>query len=100
MEIIYLKKEDNLEEIVKGKTCIVDFYADWCGPCKMLGKVLEKVEDKVQVIKVNVDDLRDLAIEHGVMSIPQIEFYKDGEMISKKIGFMEKDEILETLDIK
>ena len=99
MEIIYLKDE-NLEEIIKDKTCIVDFYADWCGPCKMLANVLEDIKDKVQIIKVNVDDNRKLAIENGVMSIPQLNFYESGKLKTKKVGFMSAEEILEVINSK
>ena len=71
---------------------LVDFYADWCGPCKMLGQVLETLED-VEVIKINVDDNEELAKEYKVMSIPKMLIIKDGEIKSEMIGFRSKEEI-------
>ena len=91
MNIKYLKDE-NLEELIKGKNVIIDFYADWCGPCKMLSKVLEDI-DEIEIIKVNVDEHQDLAIKYNVMSIPQINFIKNGEIYKTEIGFRSKDEI-------
>ena len=64
MEIIHLEKED-FNSLIKDKV-LVDFYANWCGPCKMLGPVLEKVESDIKVIKVDVDAFEDLAREYGV----------------------------------
>ncbi len=91
MNIKYLKDE-NLEELIKGKNVIIDFYADWCGPCKILSKVLEDI-DEIEIIKVNVDEHQDLAIKYNVMSIPQINFIKNGEIYKTEIGFRSKDEI-------
>ncbi len=90
--IKYLEK-DNFEEEVKGKKILVDFYADWCGPCKMLGEVLEAI-DEVDILKINVDQFPDLAIKFGVMSIPTLIYMEDGQEKTKNIGFIPKDEIL------
>ena len=68
--IKYLEK-DNFEEEVKGKKILIDFYADWCGPCKMLGEVLESIEE-VDILKINVDQFPNLATKFGVMSIPTL----------------------------
>ncbi|MBE6154158.1 MAG: thioredoxin [Firmicutes bacterium] len=86
----YLKNE-NLKDVITDGIWIVDFYADWCGPCKMLGPVLEQLENNV--LKVNVDSHEDLAKEFGVMSIPTICFFKGGELKHRKIGFINKTEI-------
>jgi thioredoxin 1 len=86
--IKYLEDE-KLEDLIKTGDYIVDFYADWCGPCKMMGAVLEKMDD-VNVIKINTDTHQDLAISFGVMSIPTLIFFKDGKEVKKEIGF--KDE--------
>ena len=85
---------ENLKEL-KG-VYLVDFYADWCGPCKMLGQVLEEIED-TDIIKVNVDEEEELAREYKVMSIPNMFIFKDGEVVDQLIGFHSKDEILEKL---
>jgi putative thioredoxin len=68
-------------EASKKELIILDFYADWCGPCKMLGPILEKLaeEYKVKLIKLNVDQEQELAQEFGIMSIPTVVFFKGGE---------------------
>ena len=93
--IKYLEKDNFNEEIKKGKI-LVDFYADWCGPCKMMGEVLEKI-DKVDILKVNVDDFPEIAREYGVMSIPTLIYMENGEEKKKNIGFITKDQVEEML---
>ncbi len=90
--IKYLEK-DNFEEEVKGKKILIDFYADWCGPCKMLGEVLETIEE-VDILKINVDQFSNLATKFGVMSIPTLIYMENGQEKTKNIGFIPKDEIL------
>ena len=84
----YLDKED-LNDLIKNGVHVVDFYADWCGPCKMISPVLESLNE--DVIKVNVDTHPDLAREYGIMSIPAILFFKDGELKDKHVGFTDKE---------
>ena len=88
--IKYYNNED-LNELVKNNITIVDFYADWCGPCKMLGSVLEKLD--YNVVKINTDNFPELAREFAVMSIPTVLIYKDGKNVGKFIGFRSKEEI-------
>ncbi len=88
----HLKENENLEELVKEGIHIVDFYAEWCGPCQMLGPVLESL-DNVDVIKIDTDIHESLAQSFGIMSVPTLLFYKDGTIIRKEIGFKPKEEI-------
>ncbi len=88
--IKYLEKE-NLDELLSDGITLVDFYADWCGPCKMLGSVLETMD--LNVVKVNTDKFPGLAQKFGVMSIPTVVIYKNKEEKSKFIGFKSKEEI-------
>lgn len=90
------KYEQEKIEDLKG-IYLLDFYADWCGPCKMLGQVLETIED-VNIIKINVDEEEELAKEYKVMSIPNMFIVKDGKIIKQMIGFRSKDEILEEIE--
>ena len=89
--IKYLKEENFEEEIKNGKV-LVDFYADWCGPCKALGEILETLDD-INILKINVDEHQDLAIQFGVMSIPTILLFEDGKQKKKNIGLMNKEDL-------
>ena len=90
--------DENYDELVSTGTVLVDFYADWCGPCKMMGVVLEELVDQVKIIKVNVDNHEDIARRFGVMSIPTLFLYKDGKIVEKNIGFTDKETILSWLN--
>ncbi len=85
-----------LEDVLTNDITIVDFFAEWCGPCKMISAELEKMEN-IKIIKVNVDDHEELAQTHGVMSIPTVEIYKNKEMVERFIGFKTKEEIEEII---
>ncbi len=87
-------------EVVKSQLpVVVDFYADWCGPCKMMSPLMEKLageyDGKVKFCKVNVDNEQELAIQNGVQSIPLFVLYKNGEAIAKSVGAVPEDEIRE-----
>ena len=93
----YLESEKDFNEIIKGRKVLVDFYADWCGPCKMISPIVEEVarENKdVEVLKVNVDNFENIAREYKVMSIPTLIVFEEGKEKSKSIGFIDKDEII------
>ncbi len=93
----YYKGED-LDSLVKEGVTIVDFYADWCGPCKMLGMVLEEIDSEVNIVKVNTDIYGDLASKFKVMSIPHLVYFKDGKEITYTVGFMDKESLLEKIE--
>jgi len=90
-----IEEKDFEKEVLKNKeTVLVDFYADWCGPCKMLGPILDDISNDVTVYKINVDDAEDLAKEYGVFSIPCVIAFKDGKEINRSVGLKSKDDIL------
>ncbi len=99
MSIIHATVENFEQSVLKNdKTVILDFYADWCGPCRMLGPVLEKIADEheeIAVAKVNVDDIPSLAQSFGVTSIPALFVLKNGEIVNQAVGFMPKEKVLE-----
>ena len=95
--MIYLEK-NKLDELIKEGTHLVDFYAEWCGPCKMLTPVLENLEDKINVIKVDIDKFEKLAFEYRIMSVPTLIFFKDGEKKEELIGFRDEEELLEVIN--
>ncbi len=92
--IKYLEKDNFAEEIEKGRI-LVDFYADWCGPCKMMGTVLETMDENI--LKVNVDKFPEIARQFGVMSIPTLMIFEEGKAVAKNIGFMTKEDLTEFL---
>ncbi|MBU1992604.1 MAG: thioredoxin [Patescibacteria group bacterium] len=96
--------DDNFDaEVLKSKTpVLVDFYADWCGPCQMLTPVIDELADeyegKVKIGKLDVDESPETAGKYGVMSIPALIFFKNGEEVSRGMGFKPKDVLKEELD--
>lgn len=91
--IKYLEKEEDFNNMIQNRI-LVDFYADWCGPCKRLGFILEKI-DGIDILKINVDLFQDISNKYGVMSIPTLIIFENGEEIRKSIGFKTKEELLE-----
>ena len=83
------------------KPVLVDFYADWCGPCKMLAPVMEEIaaaSDEYEVFKLNVDEASEIAARYGVMSIPTLIAFKGGKVAGKTVGVQNKQTILKLLD--
>ena len=95
--------EDNFDEVVmkSDKPVLLDFYADWCGPCQMMGPVIEEIAGEradIKVCKLNIDEEMEIAQQYGVMSIPTFIVFKDGEVSKKDLGAKPKSAVLAMLD--
>ena len=91
-------KKEVLEE---SKTVLIDFYADWCGPCKMLAPVLEEIAKEntnTKFVKINVDDAQELAMEYNIMSIPTLVVIKNGKEINRMVGLASKSELMQIIN--
>lgn len=94
MEII---NTANFDETIKEGVVLVDFFANWCGPCKMLAPILEQVAEEltdIKIVKVDVDESEELAMRFGIMSIPTMIIFKDGQPVKKAQGFQPKDTLI------
>lgn len=101
MAILDVKDSDFSENTSEGLV-LVDFWAPWCGPCKMIAPVLEELDgelsDKVQIVKLNVDDNQETASKFGVMSIPTLLLLKDGNVVDQVVGFQPKEALAELIN--
>lgn len=101
MAIVNITKDNFEEEVLKAdKTVLVDFWADWCGPCKMLAPIVDQIAEEhpeIKVGKVNIDVEASLAIDYKVMSIPTLLVFKKGEIVNQSIGVISKSDILDLL---
>ena len=97
MNILKVTGENFEEEVLKSeKTVLIDFYAEWCGPCKMMAPIIEKVAENnedVKVVKINVDEAQDIAMKYQVMSIPTLVVIKDGKEAKRSVGLIGQDDI-------
>ena len=96
----YIEKEEEFNELINNDLVLVDFYANWCGPCQMLSPVLEELEKEskdLTIVKIDVDKNESLARKHGVMSIPTIEIYNKGNLVNKQVGLLSKEELEDLL---
>lgn len=84
----------NFDELTSKGDVLVDFFASWCGPCKMLASELEDIKDKVQIIKVDIDENLELCKRFGVMSVPTLVYFKKDGTYVVNVGYMTSDEIL------
>ncbi|MBQ8318802.1 MAG: thioredoxin [Lachnospiraceae bacterium] len=99
MAAIFVSNENFESEVLKSDIpVLVDFWAPWCGPCQMLGPIVEDVAEEntdIKVCKINIDENPDLAIQFKIMSIPTLVVFKNGEVYKKSVGVISKSEILE-----
>lgn len=99
MSILDVTSENFEKEVLKSeKPVLVDFYADWCGPCKMLSPIVDEIaaeNEDIKVCRINIDNEESLAVQYGIMSIPTLLVFKSGEVTNQTIGVVSKSEILE-----
>ncbi|MBQ8299440.1 MAG: thioredoxin [Clostridia bacterium] len=96
--IHHIEDEKILMEVINNdKLVIIDFFAEWCGPCQMLTPVLKALDEKysgeIEVYKVNVDESQNAAMRYGVTAMPTLIFFKDGEEVERQIGYMDEEEL-------
>ncbi len=102
MSVLKITSENYETEVLNSdKLVLIDFYADWCGPCRMMSPIIDEIAEemsgKIKVGKINVDENQDLAMEYGIMSIPTIVMIKDGKAVKNLVGVRDKNEIKDTL---
>ncbi len=101
MSVLNITKDNFENEVLKSeKTVLIDFYADWCGPCQMVGPIVHEIaeeRDDIKVGKINVDEQPELAAAFGVQSIPMLVVVKEGKIYNQSVGAMPKAQILELL---
>ena len=101
-KVLHLNTEEFNEALNSGETLFVDFYADWCGPCKMVAPVLEKFREevvgKMEVVKINVDNEETLVWQFGIQSIPTLLFFKDGKPFRQEIGYRTNQQLHQILE--
>ncbi len=102
MEMVFTTQNFESEVLNSDKPVLVDFYADWCGPCKMMAPVVEELAElydgKAKVGKLNVDNNEELAMKYGVMSIPTLLVIKNGQVEAKMVGVQKREVLMDALD--
>ena len=103
MSALHFNEENFEQEVLKSDVpVLVDFWAEWCGPCKMMGPIIDEVAEelsgKVKVGKINVDEAQQLAVKYGVMSIPTLIIFKGGEAVDQSVGVVAKDQLVEKVN--
>ena len=100
MSVINVNNDNFDSEVLKGKKVLVDFNATWCGPCRMMGPVIEELSEEMKNIKfvsIDVDDNEELASKYGVLSIPCLVLFENGSEVNRSVGFISKEELKDTL---
>ena len=103
MALTHVTTQDDYDKEVKGadKTVVIDFWAEWCGPCKMLGPIFEALSDEyedVKFVKIDVDEAEEVASQFNIMSIPTLAIVKDGEVVEQQAGALTKDQLKDFID--
>ena len=102
MSVLHVNKSEFEEKILKSeKVALVDFYATWCGPCKMIAPILEEIAEEhpeYVIVKVNVDEEPELGREYNIMSIPALFVIRDGEITAKAVGYRNKEALLDMFE--
>ncbi|KAI4453235.1 Thioredoxin [Holotrichia oblita] len=102
MEMKFTDENFEKEVLQSDKLAVVDFYADWCGPCKMMAPIVEQLagdySEAVKVGKLNTEENQQTSIKYGVMSIPTILFFKGGEVVEKIVGIISKNHLVEKIE--
>ena len=98
VEVLKVTSQNFEKEVLQSeKPVLIDFYADWCGPCKMLAPIIEEIANEnedIKVVKVNIDEAQDLAVKYDVMSIPTTVVIKNGQEVDRTVGYVGKETIL------
>ena len=99
MELFKVNSDNFDEEVLNSdKTVLIDFYADWCGPCKMFAPIIDEVANEnqnIKVVKINIDDNQDIAAKYQIMSIPTLVIVRNGNEVARSVGVIDKDKIIE-----
>jgi len=100
--IIHPNNTQEFDSVISTGTVLVDFFATWCGPCKMLAPILEEIDDnrlvEAKIIKADVDVLDEIAMRYGIQAVPTIILFKDGKPVKKTMGYQSKDSIIEFVE--
>jgi thioredoxin 1 len=100
-EVVHLSAE-NFDETISNGLCLVDFWAPWCGPCKMLSPILDQIAgevgDQIKITKANIDDLPEQCVKYGIRNVPEILIFNDGQVVAQLNGMQSKAKILDAIN--